>query len=498
MKRIILSILLFITAISSCDSQQYMPYSQTDPRPYSVFNDVAGRWRADTYTTPGSYSFTDLSGNNNHMVQQAGTLTPGTAANGQAKFTGNASARLTSALTIKSWPVTIITFGKRTGTTTCGMFGHTGATGYNTLWTGYDGTNSFMVYNTSSAANTTSGTNDTCWLVRLGYGSRITIIDGLIQSDMTVPSILQSGEISTTLGTEYRGLNMDWQETMVWERELSLEDIDEIHAYINQRYGKSIPLWSSYTEAPVVVISGQSNAASRATRGVSDANVPVEYQGNQTNVAIWDGSAWSTPFNLSNNDNMLGESGGVYFGMETVMGKEYIDRVGGSVYIMKYAKGNTEMAYSPGNDYWGPDNNTAPNNGNRLYTSLLTEWWQSVREHQIASRKPVLKGFTEYQGENDAADATFAAAYQTNASNFYNRSRAEFATSSTAPIFICRIHADITETYKTEVRTAQENLATTLINCTLVSVDGYGLIDSVHIGGAGQIALATYIAGLLD
>src|SRR6185436_14136012 len=100
--------------------------------------------------------------------QAAGTLTPGTAANGKARFTGNATARLTCPGTIKSWPITQITIGKRTAAATCGFFGHTGASPFNTMWAGYESTNRIAVYNTNSTLNTTAEAgSDACYIARI-------------------------------------------------------------------------------------------------------------------------------------------------------------------------------------------------------------------------------------------------------------------------------------------------------------------------------------------
>ena len=84
-----------------------LSYPYISGGPASAFADVWGWWRADTYTgSSPNISLTDLSPNGRNMVQAAGTLTPGTAANGQARMVGNASARLTNAATLNRWPCT--------------------------------------------------------------------------------------------------------------------------------------------------------------------------------------------------------------------------------------------------------------------------------------------------------------------------------------------------------------------------------------------------------
>ena len=80
----------------------------------SAFDDVWGWWRADDYSgSSPNIVLNDKSLNGNSMTQAGGTLTPGTAANGKAKMTGNSTARLISSLSMRGWPSTIITVGKR-------------------------------------------------------------------------------------------------------------------------------------------------------------------------------------------------------------------------------------------------------------------------------------------------------------------------------------------------------------------------------------------------
>lgn len=462
----------------------------------SAFDDIWGWWRADEISgESGSYVLSDKSGNSRDMVQQSGTVTLGTASNGAAKIVGDSSSNFLSTGEIKSWPVTVITVGKRNNTVQCGMFGHTGATGYNTLWTGYDAANTFYIYNSNFVTNNTTGINDTCWVSRIGYGSRITIINGVIQNQMTTPSILQSSEIAVCLGTEYRGLNFDFYETLVWDRTLSFDELDEVHSYINTRYSMSIPLWSSYTSTPHVCLHGQSNASGRAARGASDVNVPEEYKGNQTGVKIWF-STWQQ-FNIASNINQLGEGGNLYFGMETIVGKEYVDLHGGNIQIFKYCLGNTTLNFKSGSSYWNPDNNTVMNNTLRLYYLMFFEWFKSLRANQTASIKPDIKGIIWFQGENDAINIDYSNNYQDNVLNFFNLYKQELGFGNNVKIFIVKIHKDIAIAnypYKATVRSAQAAAASIIKNCTLLTVDQYSLIDIVHVGADAQIGLAQEIA----
>lgn len=471
--------------------------------------DVWGHWQADDFSgvTP-NVVLNDKSGNGRTMTQAAGTLTAGTAANGKAQFTGNATARLTSAATLESWPLTVITVGRRAAGATCGFFGHTGASPFNSSWYGYESTNRFFQYNTNATNNTTSDAGaDACWVSRVGYGARVPIVNGILQADMTQINQLRTAATTVSLGTEYRGLNLAWQATWVWNRVLSIAELDYMHALINTEFSMSIPLWSSYTEVDSVWMGGQSNTAGRGDRGASDVNIPAEYDQALTGVNIWYGTpvnnigtAWET-LNINNNNHMLGDSqAATYIGHEVTLGKEYLDRTGRDIYIMKYALGSSYLAFhNNATPHWNfVDNTVAPINANRLYAKSMTNWWQSMRVHQAAGRKPVLKGLEWFQAEQDATVQDYAEAYAANLQIFFAELRRELGISAPV-IHIMRIHINGSETYESTVRAQQAIGAAAITGATLIDTDVFATRagDGVHLSVVGQLDLGTYLAGLL-
>lgn len=471
----------------------------------SAFDDIWGWWRADTYTgSSPNIVLTDKSANGRDMTQQAGTITPGTGANGQARMVGGSTAYLTSSATMESWPVTVFTVGKKTNGSTCGFFGHIGGTGYNTLWNGFESSNNFYQYNTGANINADAlyGT-DECWLSQVGYGSRVAIINGVIKANKGLASIVRSAAIATTIGTQYRGLNFEWQECLVWNRVLTLDEIDEVHAYINTRYGMSIPLWSNYTATPVLWIGGQSNADGRGDRGVADVNMIAPYYGAQSNVNIWENTPTKvyTGHNTSRTTPAPYQS--LYFGPEFTMGYDYQASKGGTIGIIKSAIGDTGLAYTAAlaaaNGFWDPfDNHLTHASTKRCFALAINNWWDSLIVHQAASRKPIIKGLLWYQGETDATDTTAASAYESNIQLFVPQLRQELGTS--AKFLLVRIHKDIDigqHPYRDTVRTAQDTAAPLITNCTEMSVDSYSLRDAAHINAAGQIALGQAAAALL-
>jgi len=489
-----------------------MPGSISVPVPYSTFSDVAGWWRADTFTgSAGGYSITDLSANGNAMLQQAGTLTPGTGVNSKAKFTGNAAAYLNSNLAIRNWPCTIITIAVRANNATCGFFGHSGSNPTATLWTGYEASNQNSTYNNNRTNNTTSEAGSiTAYGTWIGWGSRVVTMNGLIQTDHPLATTTQSSPISTSLGTQYRGFNSDWYETLVWNRCLSLSDLDEVYTYINTRYGMSIPLWSSYTGVNVIFVWGQSNAAGR---GIKAALNPP-YSGAQTNVFVWTnvadytstaGSSWATLDESAFNNDLGDAQGNLYYGYEASLPQNYINRVGGSVYLFKFAQGNTYLNNQGGAlPFWDAVDNTVSQNASvRLYQGFMTNWVNALINFQTNSKRPIGKVIIGTHGENDAINSTAAGNYQTNLINFYQTIVPELRVGTSLPIIITRLpngQDPANETSLSTVQTAQTNAAATLPNCTLFNTDSYAFNSGSgpHWSNAAYIQIGIDLAALIN
>ena len=481
--------------------------------PSSAFDDVWGWWRADEYTsTSPTIALTDLSGNSRTMTQQAGAITPGTAANGQARLTGNASTWLSSAATLHSWPVTIITYGQRTLGTTQGHFGHVGATGFNGLWCGYESLNRFCVINTNATLNTVA-TTDGCFVARIGYGSRHSIVNGVSQPDNQLATITKSSAIATSIGTQYRGLNFAWQETLVWDRLLSIAELDEVYTYLNDRYGASIPLSASRTAIPVGVLIGDSNAAGRGDRGASNANISAEYLGPIANANIWYGgtnnmgmgTAWETLDNTAVKSLWTGNHMFMdnytrptdYVGCESALSKEYIDLHGGTFFLLKCAQGGSYLY--PTGTYWHPTAGGLQQlNTSRLFGQFCMNWWRAMAAMNAAGQTPDIKGIVIMLGGNDASDVTGAAAADFAASLplLYASLRAELGLPD-ARIFQCRWHVGSVEPYTATIRAATDAVVSATSNCELVDMDSYPLRgggDTGHYSVAGQESIGQYLA----
>jgi|SRR5688572_3205326 len=470
------------------------------PEPPSVFDDVNAWLRADNITgSSGSYVLEDLSPNNNDFTQAAGTVTIGTAANGQAKITGNSTARFNSSLSINRWPGTVVVIGLRAAGATMGFFGHEGASPFNSYWFGYETVNRLFVYHTAGTNNTTAEAGSTaCYVNNNGYGHRVSMLNGVILDDMPLATMVNASA-DASIGTEYRGLNGDFQELLYWDRSLSMIELDEVYAYLNARYSMSIPTWTSLSPVATIWLGGQSNAGGRGDRGTLDVNVPAEYDGAMPGVNIWAGTTtWGTEFQTiditTNNHNYYEPaSAAVAFGPELTLGKEYIDRVGGSVYIVKVALGSTWMTYqATANGYWSPTANVDnQNSGLRRFSVAGRSWWQAMRVFQQAGLRPDLKAIIFHQGEQDATVEAVADQWAASADVFFDELDAELGTGQTPPRLICRIHSGNPEPYTNNVRTQQDNFVSSCDRCVLIDTDALGTRpgDSVHLSYQGQLDL---------
>ncbi len=479
--------------------------------PSSAFDDVLAEWRADTFTgVSPNIVLTDLTGNGYNMTQAAGTLTPGTGTNGQAKMTGNATARLTSTLSLKSWPYTFVFVFKRANNATCGFIGHTGATPFNTSWFGFESANALTIYNLNSAANTTAEAgSDACYVARGDWGSRVGMVNGVVQPLCQLASIVQTATATMELGTSYRGLNGEFQHAWVWDRALSITELDEVYTAVNTRYGMSIPLSTSLTGEDMVIITGDSMASGRALRGALDVNVPVEYQGAQTDVKIWYGTpasafgtSWDT-YNLSSNNTQLNDQlvgGSTTFGSDTSLGKEYVDRTSRAINILKSSTGSASITKLSTNTYFDPTNNSlAQSNQTRGYGSIVKNYWRARATLQASSKRPIVKGIVIFLGTNDSVDQTAADNFATQGIALAAQLRKDIGLAAAdSKIFWVRMHTGTTGgTYETTIRTKTAEIVASVPNSVMVDVDSYTIFDGIHINPAGNIDLGNYLQGLL-
>jgi hypothetical protein len=155
----------------------------------------------------------------------------------------------------------------------------------------------------------------------------------------------------------------------------------------------------------VFLLAGQSNMVGAGGAGEGDPPIPAPYNVAQPDVQIsWMNGGWAAlqqGFSYEYNS----------FGPEVSFGYRLHNTLfpADSIYLVKYAVGGTHLAteYSE----WNP-------NGGTLYNGLKTAVNNAMQNLTAAGKAPQIAGMIWMQGESDANNATYAAEYATNLTNF--------------------------------------------------------------------------------
>ncbi|MEM9087385.1 MAG: DUF4347 domain-containing protein [Cyanobacteria bacterium P01_F01_bin.53] len=240
----------------------------------------------------------------------------------------------------------------------------------------------------------------------------------------------------------------------------------------------------------VYLLGGQSNAAGETSDAGDLAGTP--FANPLPAVQIWQPGFNSFEALRPGFDNNFGVGTG--FGAELGFGHAMeAARANGSldseeIYIVKYAIGATSLAVD-----WNPNGGPQYNNFNNWVGGALDNLTAAGIGFEI-------EAMLWMQGENDAFDATRAANYQTNLTNFISSIRSRY--NSNLDFVIGRLHEELNPNFYTDadvVRTAQANVANAQANNYLVNTDSFSVnpIDGVHFDSAGHLALGEAFADAL-
>jgi hypothetical protein len=175
----------------------------------------------------------------------------------------------------------------------------------------------------------------------------------------------------------------------------------------------------------VYLLAGQSNMVGGAGAGEGDPAIPAPYNVAQPAVQIrWMNGDWAAlqqGFSYEYNS----------FGPEVSFGYRLHNTIypTDSIYLVKYAVGGTHLATEY--NEWNP-------NGGALYNGLKTAVNNAMQNLTAAGKSPQIAGMIWMQGESDANNATYAAEYATNLTNFITRLRSDLATPN-MPFVVGRI-----------------------------------------------------------
>lgn len=234
--------------------------------------------------------------------------------------------------------------------------------------------------------------------------------------------------------------------------------------------------------ADLVIVAGQSNALGY---GLSGGDLPAGVAPDPE-VRIWDGARFAVmePGRNTGSPNFPA-SCGPETGFARAWRKAHPDR---PLYVVKYARGSTPLAASPGRDW-------APASG-ELFQEVAAAAAAATAALRAQGLRPRVAAVVWMQGEADAADPARAAAYRANLTALLAAIRERWAKADT-PVVVGRIPDFGAQAAQVRAAQAQVDAADPLT----VTADAEGLPmqpDGLHIAAAGQLRLGEAMAAALE
>ena len=228
----------------------------------------------------------------------------------------------------------------------------------------------------------------------------------------------------------------------------------------------------------VFLLAGQLNMAGEGTA----ANLPSPYNTPQTDVHFWNSSQW-----VSLQGGFGDGSSGTLFGPEVTFGytlRQLFPK--DDIYLVKYGLTSTSLAVQ-----WNPNGSGA------CYNTFKTTANAALANLSVADKSPTVAGMIWMQGENDALNATYAAAYAENLSNLIARVRSDFSTPE-MPFVAGRILSCYgTQTNSDLVRNALMTVPGQVGHGSWINTDDLPLAFTGHYGTDGQIEIGIRFANEL-
>lgn len=261
---------------------------------------------------------------------------------------------------------------------------------------------------------------------------------------------------------------------------------------------------ASLAETKVFLLGGQSNMAGCAI--TADLHPP--YLAPQTDVKFWNkcnttvgwppsdpGDAW---VDLQGGFGHQYYSGLSMYGPEVSFGYRLNELFpDDEIYLVKYGLTSTNLAVN-----WNPNGSGA------VYNVFKSRVDAALANLTAAGKSPVISGMIWMQGESDAMNPAYAAAYQTNLTNFIAKVRSDFSTPA-MPFVIGRIN--ISQYWGTPadnalVRDSQVAVANQVANVSWIETEDIpvwngsepGHADPDHYSSQGQLILGTRFANVFN
>lgn len=221
----------------------------------------------------------------------------------------------------------------------------------------------------------------------------------------------------------------------------------------------------------VFLLAGQSNMVGLGTS--SELTPPLSNP--QNDVNIWNNNSWEAP------------RPGFWFGPEVSFGRTMADALpDDDIYLIKHGASGTNLAVQ-----WAPP--TGPE-----YVAFRNKVDAALTNLENASIDHEISGMLWMQGESDALSATYAAAYETNLTNFIATIRGEFNVPE-MPFIVGRVlsHFDTEPpSGAAMVRAAQETVANDVDDVFWFDTDSLSQRSDFpgHYDTQGQIDLGELFA----
>lgn len=240
------------------------------------------------------------------------------------------------------------------------------------------------------------------------------------------------------------------------------------------RYVRTASGWRpKLTAARVYVFWGQSNVRGQAPM----AELPVEVATYQSNVYIWNGTAFVGL--VAPTTNYYPE-GGTNFGPEMAFARlARVTYPSQSVYIIKHAAGGIPLAATTGTT-WNP------NITGSYYSNATTEFNEAMAVLNGRGLNPIVQGFVWGQGEADATGGVTRATYAARQTELFNAVRT-LVGNTALPIADMLIYG--TDAGRTAINGAKADVKAGLTYISHIDANTAGWIqaDNLHLNGVGQV-----------
>lgn len=237
------------------------------------------------------------------------------------------------------------------------------------------------------------------------------------------------------------------------------------------------------TAANILIVAGQSNALGY---NVAPAELPTAYAPD-AHVQIWNATtaAFETMqagvnTGTANNPTAWGPEVGEAMAWASA-------HPGETLYIVKDTHGSTGIAADATQLDW------SPSSAGEMYSTATTDIAAAKAALTAAGLTPHVVGVDWMQGEQDAVDATKAAAYGVNLADLFSHIETQWGDGDgTTEISFGRIASGDALAYEATVRSAQDAVTVGSAIYREIDTDAFAQqADNLHFTGAGQLSLAS-------